>query len=242
MSGHSKWSTIKHQKAVADQKRGKVFSKMAKAITVIVKESQSGDSEKNPRLRLVIEQAKSVNMPKQNIQRAIERGLGSGEGSSLETIIYEGFGPERIAIIVECVTDNKNRTGSEVKSLIEKGGGSLGSPGSASYLFEKKGLILVKKKEDTEQQILTLIDLGIEDVEEDEFLIEVYTKAEQLQEFKKKIEQEGFTIKEASLALKPKTFIAIENKEKMEKILKFLEGLENLDDTQKVYCNADFVI
>ena len=241
MSGHSKWSTIKHQKATADQRRGKVFSKMAKAISVAVKDGQSGNPEKNSRLRLIIEQAKSVNMPKQNIQRAIERGLGRGEAAALETIFYEGFGPERIAVVVECVTDNKNRTGSEIKSFFERGGGNLGAPRSASYLFEKKGLILIEKGRDTQKQILKLIDLGIEDVEEDEFLIEVYTKAEELEKFKREIEKMGFIIKEASLALKAKTLIPIENKEKKEKILKFLEGLENLEDTQRVYCNTDFI-
>jgi len=241
LSGHSKWSTIKHQKATADQKRGKVFSKVAKAISVAAKDGQSGDPGKNSRLRLVIEQAKSVNMPKQNIQRAIERGLGRGEGAGLETIFYEGFGPERIAVVVECVTDNKNRTTSEVKSFFERGGGNLGAPRSASYLFEKKGLILVEKKKDAQEQILKLIDLGIEDIEEDELLIEVYTKAEELEKFKNEMEKLGFIIKEASLVLKAKTFIPIENKEKKEKILKFLEGLEDLEDTQKVYCNADFI-
>lgn len=242
MSGHSKWSTIKHQKAATDQRRGKVFSKIAKVISVAAKESQSDNPEKNARLRLAIEQAKSVNMPKDNIKRAIQRGLGGGEGVNLETIIYEGFGPERVALVAECVTDNKNRTGSEIKSFFERGGGSLGAPGSTSYLFEKKGLILVQKEKDSQEQILKLIDLGIEDVEEDEFLIEVYTKAEQWEKFKKKIEKAGFTIKEASLALRPKILIPIENREKKEKILKFLEGLEDLDDVQKVYCNADFIV
>jgi len=242
MSGHSKWSTIKHQKAVADKKRGKIFSKMAKAISVVVKESQSGDPDKNPRLRLAIEQAKSVNMPKNNIKRAIERGLGGGDGARLEEINYEGFGPERVAVVVECVTDNKNRAGSEVKSFFDRGGGNLGSPGSTSYLFEKKGLILIEKGKDSEEQLLKLIDLGVEDVEEDEFLIEVYTKPDQLEEFKKKIEELGFTIKEARLDLKPKVLVPIEDEAKKEKIIKFLEGLEDLDDTQKVYCNVDFII
>ena len=223
MSGHSKWSTIKHQKATTDQKRGRVFSKLAKAISVVAKDSQSGDPEKNPSLRLIIEQAKSVNMPKQNIQRAIERGLGKGGGADLETIFYEGFGPERIAVVVECITDNKNRTTSEVKSFFERGGGNLGAPRSASYLFEKKGLILVEKGKDLQEQILKLIDLGIEDIEEDEFLIEVYTKTEELEKFKKEIKKMGFVIKEASLALRAKNLMPIKDKEKKEKILKFLE-------------------
>lgn len=241
MSGHSKWSTIKHQKAVADQKRGKIFSKIAKAISIAVKEGKSGDPENNPRLRLVIEQAKSVNMPKTNIKRAIERGLGRGEGGELQTIVYEGFGPEKVAIVVECVTDNKNRTAAEIKSFFEKKGGGLGAPGSASYLFEKKGLILVEKEKDVQEQLLKLIDLGVEDVEEDEVLIEVYTKPEQLEETKERIEKVGFVVKEASLALKPITLIPIEKPVRREKVLSFLKELEDFDDVQKVYCNADFI-
>lgn len=215
---------------------------MAKAISIAAKDGQSGDPEKNPRLRLVIEQAKSANMPKQNIQRAIKRGLGREGGAGLETVSYEGFGPEKIAVVVECVTNNKNRTASEVKSFFERGGGNLGAPRSASYLFEKKGLILIKKGKDLQEQILKLIDLGVEDIEEDEFLIEVYTKAEELEKFKKEIGKMGFIIKEASLALKPKNLISIKDKEKKKKILKFLEGLEDLEDTQKVYCNAEFIV
>lgn len=242
MSGHSKWSTIKHQKAAADQKRGKVFSRVAKAISIAVKEGKSGDSESNPRLRLAIEQAKTVNMPKENIKRAIEKGLGRGEGGDLQTVMYEGFGPQKVAIVVECITDNKNRTGAEIKSFFERGGGNLGAPGSASYLFEKKGLILIEKKRDVQEQILQLIDLGIEDIGEDETLIEVYTKAEQLEELKEKIEKAGFVIKEAGLALKPVNLIALEEPEKKQKVLKFLEELDDLEDVQKVYCNADFIL
>lgn len=242
MSGHSKWSTIKHQKGAADAKRGKLFSKLGRAISVAVREGKSDNPETNSKLRLAMEQAKAINMPKENINRAIEKGMGRGDAGQLETVIYEGFGPEKTAVMIECVTDNKNRTGSEIKSFLERSGGGLGSPGSTSYLFEKKGLILVEKSGNSEEQILKLIDLGIEDVEEEEGFIEVYTKLEQLEEIKEKITKVGFVIKEASLAFKPLSFITIEEQTKKDKLLHFLETVEDLDEVQKVYCNADFVV
>jgi len=242
MSGHSKWSTIKHQKGATDAKRGKLFSKLGRAISVVVREGKSDNPENNARLRLAIEQAKAINMPKENINRAIERGMGRGGTGQLETVIYEGFGPEKTGLMIECVTDNKNRTGSEIKSFLERGGGGLGSPGSANYLFEKKGLILVEKSGNSEEQILKLIDLGIEDVEEEEDFIEVYTKPEQLEEIKEKITKAGFVIKEASLVFKPLSLITIEEQTKKDKLLHFLETVEDLDEVQKVYCNADFVV
>jgi len=242
MSGHSKWSTIKHQKATADQKRGKVFSKVAKLITVAVKEGGAADPAVNARLRLAIEQAKAVNMPKENIKRAIEKGLGKGGGgAALERVSYEGFGPEKVALVIECITDNKNRTGAEIKSFLERQGGGLGTPGSARYLFEKKGLILIQKNDESEKQILRLIDLGVDDVVEEENFIEVYTRADQLGEIKEKIKKTGFVIKEASLSLKPTTLIPLEKKEKKEKVIAFLAEIESHDDVQKVYCNADFI-
>ncbi len=240
MSGHSKWSTIKHQKASEDQKRGRVFSKLAKAITVAVKEGGNGDPNTNAKLRLVMEQAKQANMPKDNIQRAIDRGLGKGEGAQLETILYEGFGPERIAVIIECVTDSRNRTTAEIKSFFERNGGSLGAPGSTSYLFEKKGLILIRKKNNSEEQMLELMDLGIDDIDEEEQFIEAYTKSNELDSFKDKIQKAGFITDEVSLVLKPKTVIPIKD-DKKEKILQFLSGLDELEDVQKVYCNTDFI-
>jgi YebC/PmpR family DNA-binding regulatory protein len=241
LSGHSKWSTIKHQKAVADQRRGKLFSKISKAISVAAKEGRSADPEANPRLRLAMEQARAVNMPKENIKRAIERGIGKGKGSGLETITYEGFGPEKVAVVIECVTDNKNRTGAEIKSFFERKGGHLGAPGSANYLFKKKGLILVKKAAEAEKQMLQLIDLGIEDVEEEKELIEIYTRPEELEAVKKKIAELGFDIQEASLTLKPTTPLSLEDEEKKNKVLSFLKQLDDFDDVQKIYCNADFI-
>ncbi len=240
MSGHSKWSTIKHQKAAEDKKRGKIFSKVAKAITIATKEGGGSDPGTNAKLRLAIDQAKEVNMPKDNIKRAIERGMGKGGEGDLETVVYEGFGPENTALMVECITDNKNRTAAEMKSFFDKRGGGLGSPGSTSYLFEKKGLLLVKKTQNVEDQLLQLIDMGADDVEEDEDLIEVYTPPDNLAAVKEQIDKNGLEIKEAMLAFKPKTMVLIDEGKK-DKVLSFLEDLEDLEDVQKVYINADFV-
>ncbi|MFC1711253.1 YebC/PmpR family DNA-binding transcriptional regulator [Patescibacteria group bacterium] len=242
MSGHSKWSTIKHQKAITDKKRGNIFSKVAKVITVAVKEGGGGDPDINAKLRLAIEQAKSVNMPKDNIKRAIERGLGKGEGSNLQTVIYEGYGPEKTAVIVEAVTDNKNRTGAEIKTVFDRGGGGLGAPGSALYLFSKKGLILVEKSNDLEEQMLSLIDLGAEDVEDGESSIEVYTNPSELDVVKNKITKAGFKLLQADIIYKPNTLISIQDPDKQNKLTSFLEKLEDLDDVQNVYCNLDFIL
>jgi YebC/PmpR family DNA-binding regulatory protein len=242
MSGHSKWSTIKHQKGTADVKRGKAFSKIGRAISVAVKEGGGTTPESNARLRLAIEQARAINMPKDNIKRAIDKGAGIAGTGILETVTYEGFGPEKIAVIIDCVTDNKNRTSSEIKSYLERVGGNLGSPGSCSYLFQKKGIIILDKtSENSQEEILKLIDLGVDDVEEDGSLIEVYSKPEELEKLKNKIIAAGFIIKEASLTFKPLTLIDISNPDKKKKILSFLESLDDFDDVQKIYCNVNFL-
>lgn len=240
MSGHSKWSTIKHQKAAADQKRGKVFSKLGKAIAVAAREGNSGDPETNAKLRLAMEQARAANMPKDNVKRAIEKGLGTGDGGSLQAITYEGFGPEKTAIIIECITDNKNRTAAEIKSFFERSGGNLGAPGSAAYMFDQKGLILVEKQGDGEDQMLALMDLGVDDVTLDKNLIEVYTLPQKLDEVRKNILEKGYKVKEAGLTFKPQTLVPLAGGKK-EKLLKFLDQLDDFDDVQKIYCNADFV-
>lgn len=240
MSGHSKWSTIKHQKSIADAKKGKIFSKIAKAITIAVREGKSAEPENNPRLRLAIEQAKTVNMPKENIKRAIDRGLGKGSESALEAVVYEGYGPEKAALIIECITDNKNRTAAEIKSFFERFGGRLGAPGSVSYLFQKKGMILIVKEGDFESQALKLIDLGIDDFEESNGFVEVYTKVEKVEKLRQKIIESGFKIKESGLVYKPLNLLIIDDKEKKEKVLNFLNKLDEMDDVQRIFCNVDF--
>ncbi|HUV47316.1 MAG TPA: YebC/PmpR family DNA-binding transcriptional regulator, partial [Candidatus Bathyarchaeia archaeon] len=206
-----------------------------------VKEGGSADPNSNAHLRMIIEQARSINMPKQNIQKAMEKGLGKEAGGALESVTYEGFGPEKVAVVIECITDNKNRTGAEIRSFFERKGGGLTKPGAVIYLFKNRGLILIEKTVGSEEQILKLIDLGIEDVEESSNLIEVYTQPENLQLTKTKIRKAGFVIKEASLSLKPTVLIPITKEEIRKKILSFLDELDEFDEVQKIYCNADFV-
>ncbi len=240
MSGHSKWSTIKRQKESKDARRGQVFTKLANAITVAVKAGGGiTDPEKNFKLRLAVEKARSLNMPKENIQRAIERGAGGKEGSNWSEVVYEGYGPEGVAVILETTTDNKNRTTAEIKNLFERGGGSLASPGAVSFQFKKLGLITVEKKDDIDEQILKLIDLGAEEVEEATDAIEVYTKPEQTHEIRNKIENLGFKVLSEELTMQPVNLIKIEEKNKAEKVLKFMEVLEEHNDVQKVYANFD---
>lgn len=240
MSGHSKWSTIKHQKGAEDKKRGKLFSKLAKAISIAAREGGS-DVGSNVRLRFAINQAKQSNMPKVNVKRAIERGTGKGKEGRLEEATYEGFGPGKICVIVECITDNKNRTAAEIKSFFEKKGGGLGGPGSVSYLFKRKGLIILKKEKDWENQALKLIDLGVEDFAETGELIQVYTHPKELEEIKGKIAKAGFKVNQAEISLEPETLAPFSDPEKKEKIINFLSQLDDLDDVQKVYCNVDLI-
>ncbi|PIS08695.1 YebC/PmpR family DNA-binding transcriptional regulator [Candidatus Beckwithbacteria bacterium CG10_big_fil_rev_8_21_14_0_10_34_10] len=239
MSGHSKWSTIKHDKGIADKKRGKIFSKLAKAVTLAVKEG-GDDINSNAKLRFAIDQARQSNMPNDNIKRAIKRGSGAEKGSQLEEIVYEGFGPQKIALIIESITDNRNRTSSDLKTFLEKRGGVLASQGAVTYLFKRKGQILVEKETDLESQTLKLIDLGIDDFEEEEGFIVLYVQSDKLDSLRKQILALNFNIKEAMLIYKAETLMVVEEKDKQEKIINFLKELEELDDVQTVYCNADF--
>ncbi len=243
MSGHSKWSTIKRQKGTADIKRGQAFTKLANVITIAVKAGGSGDPGANPRLRTVLEEAKSLNMPKDNIQRAIDRGMAPlRQGSAgLEEVIYEGFGPGKVAFYLEGITDNKLRTLQEIKSIFEKSGGSLGGQGSVAYMFEKKGEIKVKSKKEKEEDMLTLIDLGAEDVEDyledniQKYL--VYTEGNKIAEVSTKITQSGFEIESAEIVMKPNILQKIDDPELIKKVIEFAGKLEEMDDIQKVYDN-----
>ena len=246
MSGHSKWSTIKRQKGATDIKRGQTFTKIANTIAIAVKLGGSGDPNSNPRLRMAMEGAKSVNMPNANVQRAIERGLGQGK-EALEEVIYEGFGPGHVAFIVEGVTDNRLRTNQEIKSIFERNGGSLAGQGSVSYMFTKIGEIRVISHQSSviskEDEILQLIDLGADDVEDYEeentqkYL--VYIEDSELNTMGTKITQAGFEIESQELVMKPKTTQQITNKELAEKVINFVEKLEENEDVQKVYSNFD---
>lgn len=244
MSGHSKWSTIKRQKGVADQKRGMTFTKIANIIALAAKEGGSEDPSSNPRLRLALEQARNVNMPKENIQRALDRGLGRLPGQTFEEVHFEGFGPGKAAFIVTGVTDNKNRTLAEIRNLFDRSGGALGSTGSVGYMFEKKGLIHAKSKGmPTEDEELELIDAGAEDIEEvtsDEgkkYL--VYTEPTATAQVSKNITQYGFEVESMEIMYKPTTTTEITDRETAEKVLNFSEKLEEHDDIQTVSSNFD---
>lgn len=244
MSGHSKWSTIKRQKGANDAKRGQTFTKIANVIAIAARAGNSGDPNANPRLRLALDQARSVNMPKENIQRAIDRGLGNLPGQVVEEVLYEGFGPGKIAFLVEGITDNKNRTNSEIRNLFERSGGNLGSSGSVSYMFDKKGEIkLYSKGQSADDELLELIDAGAEDVEEyqDEGVKKylVYSDPSQLNQVSNSITQLGYRVEESNLVFKPNITTAILDSDTAKRVLDFAEKLEDHDDIQKVYANFD---
>lgn len=244
MSGHSKWSTIKRQKGVADIRRGQTFTKVANAITIAAKLGGSGDPESNPRLRSALEEAKTVNMPKENVNRAIDRGLGRLPGQALEEVLFEGFGPSKVAFMIEGVTDNRLRTLQEIKNLFERSGGSLTGQGSVSYMFDRKGEIRVKSKGGSlEEEMLQLIDLEAEDVEDfkDENIQKylVYIKGSELNTMSNNLTQVGYGVEQAELVLKPNTLVEITDKQSAQKVLDFAQKLEEHDDVQKVYANFD---
>ncbi len=240
MSGHSKWSTIKRQKGVADIKRGREFTKLGNVITIAVREGGgSGDPASNFKLRLAMDTARAANMPKENISRAIDRGLGKGgSGGQLETVDYEGYGPGKVAIIIETVTDNKNRTLSEVRSLVEKSGGSFASSGAVSWMFADCGLIGIAKNGKSFDEIFEAsVDVGVEDVEDSGEVAEVYTKPADLDRVKKSLEEKGLKITSAELYKKPTTIVEISDADVAKKVLSLIEKLEEIDDVAKVYAN-----
>lgn len=244
MSGHSKWSTIKRQKGVEDIKRGQTFTKIAKAITISVKLGGSDSPDTNPRLRSVLEDAKVSNMPKENIQRAIDKGMGRLPGQALEEVVYEGFGPCKVAFLIEAVTDNKLRTLSEIKNLFDRAGGTLAGAGSVSYMFEAKGEIRVRSKGGgQDEEMLELIDLGADDVEDylenETQMYLVYTNSSELNTMSTKITQAGYGVEKAEIVLKPTTTVEIKDKEEANKVLEFAGKLEDNEDVQKVYANFD---
>lgn len=242
MSGHSKWSTIKRQKGAADIKRGMTFTKIANAITIAAKLGSSGDFASNPRLRMALEAARATNMPKDNVQRAIDRGLGKLPGQTIEEIIFEGFGPGKTAFLVEVVTDNRMRTLQEIRNIFERSGGILGSQGSSAYMFDKIGEIKLKSKGALmEDEILELIDLGAEDVEDyldegiQKYLVNV--NGSELNNMSNKITQAGFGVEESIISLKPNITVEVDSKELAEKLVDFADKLGEHDDVQKIHSN-----
>ncbi len=238
MSGHSKWSSIKHKKGAADAKRGKIFTKLIREITVAARFG-GGDPNGNPRLRAAIAAAKAENMPKENIDRGIKKGTGELEGVSYEEASYEGYGPGGVAVLVDCLTDNKNRTVADVKHLFERFGGSLGEPGCVAYMFEKKGLIVIEKDKTDEDQLLDLVlEAGAEDVKEEETEFEVTTDVSDFESVKKAIDDAGLPYTLAEITMIPKNTVEVEGK-KAQQIFNLMQGLEDIDDVSHVYANFD---
>lgn len=239
MSGHSKWATTKRKKAVIDAKRGKIFTKLIKEITVAAR-SGGGDVAGNPRLRLAIDNAKAANMPQDNIERAIKKATGELEGVTYKELMYEGYAPGGLAILVEVATDNKNRTVAEVRHIFSKAGGSMGETGSVAWMFEHKGVITMPVQGKTEEEILELVmDDGAEDLEIEEEFIEVVTPVEAFENVRKKLIDSGLEIENASLQWIAKNSVKVEG-ESSEKVVNLIEALEDNDDVQNVYSNADF--
>ena len=238
MSGHSKWSTIKRQKGAADVKRGIVFTKMTREIMLAAREG-GGDPESNFRLRLAIDRARGVNMPLANIQRAIDRATGGSDGAALESIVYEGYAPGGVSVMVEAATDNRNRTASEVRATFTRNGGKLGESGSVQWLFEQKGVIEITAGKRTADDIsLLAIDAGAEDFEVDGSLVVVYTTPSAFEQVKTALEKAGITVGSAEISMRPTTTVRVEG-DQARKVLRLVEELEDLDDVQKVHANFD---
>jgi YebC/PmpR family DNA-binding regulatory protein len=240
MSGHSKWSTIKRQKGVTDQKRGQLFGKLSRAITMAVREGGgTTDPAFNFKLRLAIDKAKASNMPKDNIDRAVAKGAGTDADTHFEEVVYEGFGPSGVAIIVEGVTDKKQRTVAEVKNIFEKNGGTFGNSGSVSYLFNKVAELLVSKDGKNMDDILSIaLEAGVDDVEEEEGKAIFDTAIPNFQNVQKALEEQGMAIEDAGIIYKPLSTMQVSEADK-EKVMQLLEKLEDHDDVQNVFTNAD---
>jgi YebC/PmpR family DNA-binding regulatory protein len=238
MSGHSKWSSIKHQKGAKDAKRGALFTKLARAIQVAAKEG-GGDPEGNAALANAIQKAKDQSMPKDNIERAIAKGTGAdSDAEAFETVIYEGYGPGGVAFLVEALTDNRNRTGSEVRHIFSKAGGSLGEPGSVAWQFEKKGVVVVDAERYSEDDLMSAIDAGAEDVVQDENVWEIVTEPADLQAVREALEDEGVDIQNAELTMRPTTTIELDE-DGARSVLRLIESLDDQDDVNAVHANFE---
>ena len=245
MSGHSHWSSIKYQKGAADAKRGKIFSKLARQISVAAKE-KGGDIETNPSLRMIIETSKKFNMPKENVERAIKKGTGEIEGAKYEEIMYEAYGPNNVAIIIEGITDNRNRTLGEIKQILSQYNGKLADAGSVKWMFERKGVISVqiennsKYTENKDELELKAIDSGAEDVKWQGNILDIYTKQDNLEKVKKNLEEQGIKIESASLDWLAKEEIKLDEKNQ-ESIEKLFEALDENDATQEIFSNIKII-
>jgi YebC/PmpR family DNA-binding regulatory protein len=240
LSGHSKWSSIKHKKGAADAKRGKLFSKLARSIIVAAKEG-GGDPDNNLALANAIEKAKSYSMPKDNIDRAIAKGTGSdGDADAFESIVYEGYGPEGVAVIVEALTDNRNRTAADVRHCFTKFGGNLGTTGAVAWQFERRGVVIVSADGvDEEELFLAAADAGADDLTQDGDVFQVTSAPENLQAVRAAIEGAGFGVESAELSMLPKNTVAVDDEGKAKQLMRLIDALEDNDDVQEVFANFD---
>jgi YebC/PmpR family DNA-binding regulatory protein len=239
VSGHSKWSSIKHKKGAADAKRGKLFSKLSRAIIVAAKEG-GADPANNLALQNAIEKARSYSMPKDNIERAIARGSGQdSDAATFETIVYEGYASGGVAVIAEALTDNRNRTAAEVRHIFAKSDGNLGEAGSVAWLFERRGVIVVDGGADEDELTLVAAEGGADDVQRDGSTWEVTAAPEHLSAVREAVERAGFTVENAELAMVPKTTIEVDDETQAKKVLRLIDALEENDDVQEVYANFD---
>ena len=238
MSGHSKWHSIKHKKGALDAKRGRMFTKLIKEITIAARIG-GGDQEGNPRLRKAVLDAKGVNMPADNIKRAIQKGTGELEGGQLEEIMYEGYAPGGVAMLVEVVTDNRNRTVSEIRHLFSKNGGNMGESGSVAWMFSKKGYIAIEKPKADEETLMTLaIEAGADDFQSDESMYEIYTSLENFESVQNAIKAKNIEMATSEISMIPQNYIKVEGKT-AQQVVKLMEVFDEHDDVQHVYANFD---
>lgn len=239
MAGHSKWANIKHKKGAADAKRAKVFGKLIKEIAVAARIG-GGDINANPRLRLAIDKAKAESMPKDNIERAVKRGTGEIEGATIEEVSYEGYGPAGVAVMVDCTTDNKNRTVAEIRNIFAKRGGNMGEHGSVAWMFEKKGQIRIDANSISEEELFDkAIEAGADDIQkEDEFFV-VSTTFTGFIAVSEALSQQGIAIKESGIEMVPKNNVKVETEDDVQKVLALMDSLEESDDVQNVWANFD---
>ena len=238
MSGHSKWASIKHKKAVVDARRGQQFTKLARAITVAAREG-GGDPEGNPALTLAIQKARDASMPKDNIERAIGKGTGEGvDADRIENVLYEGYGPGGVALLIEALTDNRNRTGADIRHLLAKNGGNLGEPGSVSYLFQKQGVIVVDRGRYDEEDLIPAIDAGALDIAVDDDVFEVITEPSDLVSVRNALAGAGVDIESADVAQQPMSRVPVEEADAI-RLMRLIDALEESDDVAAVNANFD---
>jgi YebC/PmpR family DNA-binding regulatory protein len=238
MAGHSKWAGIKHKKAIVDARRGKLFTKLTRAITVAAKEG-GGDPDGNPALALAVAKAKDASMPKDNIERAIAKGTGAGaDAEAYENVLYEGYGPGGVALLIEALTDNRNRTGADVRHILGKHGGSLGEPGSVGYLFEKRGVIVVDAERYSEDDLLPAIEAGALDIGVDDDVFEVITEPSEFQAVRAALEDAGIELQSAEVTQQPTTRVPLDE-DQATKLIRLIDALEDNDDVGDVHANFD---